>query len=150
MSIDYVESEDAPPAAASRFDTHTGKYDWQYEDKIRRILEGKYQPVVKVEALALLRDRFGCAYKGFIPEFQEDPDILFEATVQSSGHELAHAPEAVRASLGADFFIRAMERGVPTWVLKFASEDVREDPRMKDAVRRFTPPSLPKRMEKAA
>lgn len=101
---------------------------WKHNAEITEILEGRRQPPSSVEeALTLVSERFGCAYRFLIDVYKRDPTIIMEATVRSAGHNLEHVPPDVLAALPPSFFVEAVRRGARGWILHYASESVKDD-----------------------
>ncbi len=106
------------------------KHEWPDNDRITRIVIDKDAdalPENEDEAMRMVSQRFGCIYKALSENMRRNVRILFAATVESSGHELAYAPEDMRENLSPAFFIEAMRAGAQGWILKWTPEAIRRD-----------------------
>lgn len=105
-------------------------YNWQNDDRISAVFEGAHVPATAEEAEELLQERFGCVYKALPEEFRRDPKLLLIAVAQSAGHEMAHAPEEMRADLDSAFYVEAIRHGARGWILQWANDAVKNDPQV--------------------
>lgn len=113
------------------------KNGWPDDERIDKILAGSEEalPQKFSTAMRLVRQRFGCVFKKLPEEFRLNPKLIMEATIQSSGHELGHAPKEILANLPSEFFIEAMQGKVVNnericvrgWIIKWASDAVKSN-----------------------
>lgn len=105
-------------------------YNWRHAGTIDAVFEGTHVPADAEEAEELLQERFGCVYKALPEEFRRDPRLLLIAVAQSAGHEMAHAPEEMRAELDSTFYVEAIRHGARGWILQWANDAVKIDPQV--------------------
>ncbi|MBU0766815.1 DUF4116 domain-containing protein [Patescibacteria group bacterium] len=119
--------EKEPEAPAQIAEKPEWEKRWRYENVITATLEGNFVPKTIEQARKLVEKRFGCVYHKLPLEFQRDTNLLMEAMMQSSGHELGRAQEEVKENLTPEFFIEAIRQGIAGWILKYAPSNMQDN-----------------------